>query len=355
MAITSTFWAVAGALALLDGEIMKLRTSSRAGAIVAILATSALLLPGAVPDQGTPPVVAEAAAPSASRGEARPPAGYSSQYAQVNGFRMHYLRGGSGSPVVLLHGFPQTWSEWSDQLGPLAEDHTVIAVDLRGNGDSGIPKDGYDTVQMAKDVHALLVQLGLNEGIQIVAHDIGAWIAYPYAALWPSEVDRMAMMEGPLPDEEIYGYPALNADGSPSIWHYGFFQQDIAEGLIAGNERAFVEGFIGQFLGDPSTFSRADYEFYARYLREPGRTEAWIKMYRALHVDVEQNSRLRARGRLPMPILAIGGEKSLGTSIGTQLERYASDVDTKVLPGAGHWVTEERPDELTRMLRTFLQ
>jgi len=340
---------------------MKKRTYGLAGAASAALAASAFLLPGIAPEQGSPPAAAQSAtaqssgASTAPRGEARPPAGYTSRYANVNGFRMHYLRGGSGSPVVLLHGFPQTWSEWRDQLGPLAEDHTVIAVDLRGTGDSGVPKDGYDTVQMAKDVHALLVQLGLNDGVQIVAHDIGAWIAYPYAAMWPAEVERMALMEGPLPDEAIYGYPALNADGSPSIWHYGFFQEDIAEGVIAGDERAFVEGFIGQFVGDPSAFSPADHEFYARYLREPGRAQAWIKMYRALDVDVEQNKRLQARGKLSMPVLAIGGEKSLGTSIGTQLKDYASDVDTRVLPGAGHWVTEERPDELNQMLRSFLQ
>jgi pimeloyl-ACP methyl ester carboxylesterase len=337
--------------------MMKLRTYGLAGATTAILAASALLLPGSVPSHGSPPAAAETAvaASTASRGEVRPPAGYRSQYAQVNGFRMHYLRGGSGSPVVLLHGFPQTWSEWRDQLGPLAEDHTVIAVDLRGAGDSGVPKDGYDTVQMAKDVHALLTELGLNDGIQIVAHDIGAWIAYPYAAMWPSEVERMALMEGPIPDESIYAYPALNADGGPSIWHYGFFQEDISEGLVRGNERELVEGFIGQFVGDRSAFSPADYEFYARYLREPGRMRAWIEMYRSLHVDVEQNERLRAKGKLTMPILAIGGEKSLGASIGDQLGDYATDVDTKVLAGSGHWVTEERPRELTRMLRTFLR
>ncbi|MCP2263247.1 alpha/beta fold hydrolase [Promicromonospora thailandica] len=342
---------------------MRKRSAGVGAVVAAVLATAGLLLPGAAPAEGPPSAraatvataPAEAAPASGKHHEARPPAGYSSHHARVNGFRMHYLRGGSGSPVVLLHGFPQTWAEWRDQLGPLAEDHTVIAVDLRGTGDSGVPKGGYDTVQLAQDVHDLLTQLGLNDGIQIVAHDIGAWVAYPYAAMWPDEVERMALMEGPIPDESIYGYPALDAAGGPSIWHYGFFQQEISETLVEGSERELVEGFIGQFLGDPSAFGPADYEFYARYLREPGRWDAWLKMYRALHVDVEQNAELQARGPLPMPILAIGGEKSLGTYIGTQLEEYASDVETRVLPGAGHWVTEERPHELTQMLRTFLR
>ncbi|WP_413100796.1 alpha/beta fold hydrolase [Streptomyces sp. Inha503] len=100
---------------------------------------------------------------------------------------MHYVRGGSGSPVVLLHGFPQTWAEWREELGPLAKDHTVIAVDLPGTGESGFPKSGYDTAQMAKDVHSLLEQLRLNKGIQVVGHDIGLWVAYPYGAQWPRE------------------------------------------------------------------------------------------------------------------------------------------------------------------------
>ncbi|MEV0890674.1 alpha/beta hydrolase [Promicromonospora sp. NPDC050262] len=344
---------------------MKMRSLGIGGAVAATLATTALLLPGAAPDRGAAPVAVEtvavsagssaSAASAAGHRDARPPTGYTSQYAQVNGFRMHYLRGGSGSPVVLLHGFPQTWAEWTDQLGPLAEDHTVIAVDLRGTGDSGVPQGGYDTTQLAKAVHALLTRLGLNDGVQIVAHDIGAWVAYPYAAMWPDEVERIALMEGPIPDETIYEYPALNADGGPSIWHYGFFQQDISEGLVAGNERELVEGFIGQFLGDESAFSPADYEFYARYLREPGRWDAWLKMYRALHVNVEQNARFRADGPLTMPVLAIGGEKSLGASIGDQLEKYASNVDTRVLEGSGHWVTEERPQALTDLLRAFLR
>ncbi|PUB24916.1 pimeloyl-ACP methyl ester carboxylesterase [Promicromonospora sp. AC04] len=296
-----------------------------------------------------------AAAITTSPDRTRVPAGYESHYAHVNGFRMHYLRGGSGSPVLLLHGFPQTWAEWHHQLGPLAADHTVIAVDLRGTGDSEVTSDGYDTVQMADDVHALLTQLGLNDGIQIVAHDIGAWVAYPYAARWPSEVDRMALLEGPLPDETVYDYRALDPDGGPSIWHYGFFQADIAEGLIAGNERALVEGFIGQFLGDQTAFAAVDYEFYAERLRRPGRVEAWVKMYRSLAVNIQQNKQLQAAGPIGMPILAVGGEKSLGKSIGTQLERYATQVDTRVLAGAGHWVTEERPHEVTELLRTFLR
>lgn len=286
---------------------------------------------------------------------AEPPSGYHSHYANVNGFRMHYLRGGHGSPVVLIHGFPQTWTEWRPQMKELAQKHDVIAVDLRGTGDSGVPKKGYDTAQLAEDVHALLTNLGLNKRIQIVAHDIGLWVAYPYAAKWPTEVSRMAVMEGPIPDKRIYSYPALNPGGAPSIWHFGFFQEPLSEQLIAHHEKNLVEGFITQFLAVRDAFKPADFAFYAEYLREPGRLKAWLKMYRALDTDVAQNKKFQARGPLPMPILAIGGEKSLGASIGQQWKEYASHVDAKVLLGSGHWVTEEQPRELTSMLANFLQ
>ncbi|WP_433296219.1 alpha/beta fold hydrolase [Pseudonocardia sp. CA-142604] len=300
-----------------------------------------------------------AAAPSQSpspNSQVEPPPGFASKYANVNGFRMHYVQGGAGPPVVLIHGFPETWSEWRDQLGPLSEEHTVIAVDLRGVGNSEVTQDGYQTAQLAQDVRELLKQLELHNGVQVVGHDIGLWVAYAYGAQWPSEVSRMAVMEAPIPDNSLYNFPAIEADPStPSVWHFGMFQEPLAEHLIAGRERPFVEDFIGQFLGNKSAFSAADYDFYAQYLRQPGRTAAWLSMYRELREDVRQNEKFRAEGKLPMPILAIGGEASLGTKIADQWRQYAVNVDGQVLRGSGHWVTKEKPQELTAMLRSFLQ
>ena len=280
--------------------------------------------------------------------------GYTSKYAQVNGFRMHYLRGGSGSPVVLLHGFPQTSAEWKPQLQALAKHHTVIAVDLRGTGDSSVPKHGYDTAQLADDVHTLLDQLDLNQGIQIVAHDIGAWIAYPYAATWPTEVKRMVVMEGPIPDRSLYTFPAFSPEGELSTWHLGFFQKTWAETLVRGHERVLVEGFIDQYLSVEEAFDAKDYEFYAKYLREPGRFKAWMNMYQALHTDIAQNEKFRNAGLLRMPVLAVGGEEALSSAVGTQWQGYASNVETRVMPDTGHWLTEERPRQTTTMLLKFL-
>ncbi|WP_221891137.1 alpha/beta fold hydrolase [Microbispora sp. KK1-11] len=299
--------------------------------------------------------VAQSAATATEESVGRLPHGYRSNYARVNGFQMHYLRGGSGSPVVLLHGFPQTSAEWEPQLKALAKNHTVIAVDLRGTGDSSVPETGYDTAQLADDVHKLLAQLKLNKGIQIVAHDIGAWIAYPYAAMWPSEVSRMVVMEGPIPDQSLYTFPAFPAEGELSTWHLGFFQKDFAQDLVRGHERDLVKGFIEQYLAVDSAFDTRDYEFYARYLREPGRFKAWMDMYQALHTDIAQNQKFREAGLLKMPVLAVGGEEALSSAVGTQWKGYASNVETQVMADTGHWLTEERPRELTTLLLGFLR
>ncbi|RDD85297.1 alpha/beta fold hydrolase [Streptomyces parvulus] len=281
--------------------------------------------------------------------------GVTSHFAKVNGFRMHYLRAGSGSPVVLVHGFPQTSAEWRPQMEALAREHTVIAVDLRGTGDSDVPKKGYDTVQLADDVHTLLAQLGLNENVQMVAHDIGVWVAYPYLAKWGDEVSRAVVMEGPIVDESIYSFPSLAPSGGLYVWHHGFFQKKLAEQLVRGHEHEFVKGFVDQYLGVKKAFDSADYEYYARFLREPGRFAAWMKMYRSLDQDVAQTKQLSSQGKLDMPILAIGGSEALGSGVGDQWSKYGTDVESKVLAGSGHWVTEEKPRELTDMLLGFLR
>lgn len=289
--------------------------------------------------------------------QAQPPAGFRSEFAEVNGFRMHYVVGGHGSPVVMLHGFPQCWTEWKQQMVPLARNHTVIAVDLRGTCESQVTPGGYNAAQLAADVHQLLRQLGLNQSVQVVAHDIGVWVAYDYAAQWPSEVRSMAAMEAPIPDESVYSYPVLNADPNrPAAWHFGLFQLSLAEKLIAGNERVLVEDMITEYLGGNKTpFTASDYDFYAANLKKPGHTTAWMSVYRGLRTDVRQNEEFQARGKLTMPILAIGGEDSFGAAVPDQWRDYAVNVQGRVLKNSGHFVTEEKPHEVTALLQAFLQ
>jgi pimeloyl-ACP methyl ester carboxylesterase len=323
--------------------------------LVALLVVSATLSPEAWAE--SPEHVSVAAQSQSPYPRSQPPAGFQSKYAEVNGFRMHYMQGGTGSPVVMIHGFPQSWTEWRQQMGPLSKNHTVIAVDLRGTGDSQVTESGYESAQLAKDVHQLLTQLGLNNGVQVVAHDIGVWVAYDYAAQWPSEVRSVAAMEAPIPDDSVYTFPVLNADpNKPAAWHFGLFQLPLAEHLIAGHERVLVEDMITEYLaGDKSPFTASDYDFYAHYLQEPGHTTAWMSVYRGLRADVEQNKKFLAQGKLKMPILAIGGQNSFGGTIADQWRDYAVNVQGRVLPNTGHFVTEEKSQEVTSMLQSFLQ
>lgn len=282
------------------------------------------------------------------------PVGFVSKFAQLRGFKMHYVEGGHGDAVMMIHGFPQTWDEWHDEMPTLAQDHTVIAVDLRGEGQSGVPASGYDASTLAGDIHQLLEQLHVASGVQIVAHDVGLNVAYAYAAQWRTEVRRMAVMEAPVPDADIYKQPVLNPDHSPTLWHFGLFQLPLAQQLIAGHEMEFTRGFIGEFLHEQSAFTSADYQYYASFLRQPGRLLAWLKVYRALPQDVIQNAGYLKQGKLQMPILAIGAQQSFGTKVGSQWHKYASNVRFVLLPNSGHWVTEEQPVALTRALSSFL-
>ena len=285
------------------------------------------------------------------------PAGFRSKYAEVNGFRMHYVRGGKGSPVVMIHGFPEDWTEWRQEMSPHSKPHTVIAVDLRGAGESQVTESGYQAAQLAKDVHQLLTQLKLNNGVQVVAHDIGEWVAYAYGAQFRSEVRSMAVMEATIPDESWYHYPVLNADpNKPAAWHFGLFQLPLTEKLIAGHERVLVHDMMLEYVaGDKSPFTASDYDYYAHFLKEPGRTTAWMSVYRGLRTDVQQNKEFLAQGKLKMPILAIGGQYSFGSGVPDQWREYAVNVQGRVLKGSGHFVTQERPKEVTAMLQSFLQ
>ncbi|MBO3675098.1 alpha/beta fold hydrolase [Streptomyces sp. NEAU-YJ-81] len=325
-------------------------------ALAAVLLVSLGASAGAWGDSRGQDAAVEKSPSSSSFPQEEPPPGFKSKYAEVNGFRMHYLQGGKGSPVVLIHGFPQSWVEWRDQMGPLSKNHTVIAVDLRGAGNSEVTKGGYEKAQMARDVHELLKRLKLNNGVQVVGHDVGLWVSYAYAAQWPREVRRMAVMEAPIPDDSLYRFPALEANPkTPSMWHFGLFQLPLAEHLISGHERVFVQGFIEELLVNKAAFTPADYNFYAHYLKEPGRTVAWMKMYRELRGDVDQNKKFLAEGKLKMPVLAIGGQASFGGKIADQWRDYATNVSGRVLKGAGHWVTEEKPKDVTNLLQSFLQ
>ncbi len=273
--------------------------------------------------------------------------------ARVNGLNIHYLRAGTGDPLVLLHGWPQHSLMWRKLMPALAERYTVIAPDLRGAGGSSIPAAGYDKRTMATDVYALVRQLGF-ERIFLVGYDHGAGVAYQYASAHPAEVRRLAILDYAMPG---FGYekamqPSPDWD-SGSNWQLAFFTvPDVAERFIVGQERELLTWFFWHISCNPSAVSQNDFEEYVRQISKPGALRAGINYYAAVWQDMEHHKET-ARRKLRMPVLAVGGECSGGAGIAQSMQPLAENVRGVVIERAGHWLTDERPDALTRQLLTF--
>ncbi len=267
---------------------------------------------------------------------------FSHHMAEVNGVKLHFVRGGTGEPVVLLHGFPQTWYEWHRIMPALAERYTVIAPDLRGMGASSKPASGYDKQTVAEDIYQLVSQLGWQK-ISIVGHDFGAPVAYAYAAAHPDDVRRLVMIEG-----------AVSVTKSPKMyWHMAFHAEpDIAESLIVGRERLYLSWFYRKFGYNPAAFAEEDIDEYVRWYSAVGAMRSALQYYRNGQQDIAQNIESKKR-KLEMPLLAIGGEQSLGSNVEMMMQDFASNIRGSVIKDCGHWIAEEQPEELTRQLLDF--
>jgi pimeloyl-ACP methyl ester carboxylesterase len=288
--------------------------------------------------------------------ERRPPDGFSEQATSVDDVKINYVRGGDGPTVVLLHGYPQTWYSWRKVMPELSQRYTVVAPDLRGAGDSGAPADGYDKKTLAGDVHGLLAQLGLDESVRVIGHDIGAMVAYAYAAQHPDSVERLVFCEAVIPDEGIYQMPVLTADG-PGHWNFGLFNVgngSFPEGLVAGRELAWVRGYMITQAKRPEAIDEQSLREYARCLLDDEHLRASFAYFRMLNQDMADNAEY-AKTRLPMPVLAIGASSSLGDTVAAQVTRYAQNVRISVIDDAGHYLFDEQPDELSRQVLDFLE
>lgn len=267
--------------------------------------------------------------------------------------RLHYVLAGRGPPVLLLHGFPETWYSWRRIIPALAREHTVIVPDLRGVGRSSVPRSGYDKQTMAADLHALVRRLGLRQ-VSVVGHDLGAWVAYAYAREHRREVRRLAFLEAGLPG---FGLERLLDFSQPGrgIWHLAFFMQpQVPERLIAGRERYFITHFIAPRKARRGAFSRRSVGVYVRAYARPGRMRAALEQYRALYRDGADN-RAGAGPKLEMPVLALGGEAGARGMPLEAMRMVAAHVSGGMVPGAGHWLMEERPAEISRRLTAFLR
>jgi pimeloyl-ACP methyl ester carboxylesterase len=266
----------------------------------------------------------------------------------VDGVRLHYLTTGKGPAVILLHGYAETSRMWRPILPVLAERFTVIAPDLPGIGDSAIPADGLDMKSAAMRIHGLARKLGVEKA-RVVGHDIGLMVAYAYATEFPAETEKLAVMDAFLPGVEGWE-PIYN---SPDYWHFRF-HGPTPEALVKGRERTYFEYFWNDLAADSSrSLPEADRAAYAEAYARPGRMRAaWA--YFASFQETAKDFAQFAQTKLTMPVLSIGGEKSLGEALGQQMKVVASDVTVVVVKEAGHWIMEERPKETTEALVKFL-
>jgi pimeloyl-ACP methyl ester carboxylesterase len=271
-----------------------------------------------------------------------------SRSAEVDGVKLHYLKAGQGPALILLHGYAETSRMWRPILPSLAERFTVIAPDLPGIGDSAIPANGLDMKTSAIRIHGLARSLGVGKA-RVVGHDIGLMVAYAYAAQYSSEVEKLVLMDAFLPG--VAGWePVYN---NPGIWHFRF-NGPTPEALVQGRERIYFEHFWNDFAADKTrSIPEADRKAYTEAYSRPGRMHAgwayFVSFPRAAQ-DFAQLSKIK----LTMPVLVIGGEKSLGDVLGQQTKLVAVDVTVVVLKDTGHWVLEERPKDTTDALLKFL-
>ena len=270
--------------------------------------------------------------------------------AKIDNVQLHYLTAGKApSAVILLHGFAETSRMWRPIMLTLAEKFTVIAPDLPGIGDSSIPADNkIDMITAAKQIHDLVRSLKIDKA-RVVGHDIGLMVAYAYAAQFPAETEKLAVMDAFLPG--VPGWePIYNA---PNIWHFRF-NGEYPEKLVKGRERTYFEYFWNVLAADKTrSLPEADRKAYTDAYAKPGRMRAaWT--YFASWPQLAKDFAQFSQTKLTMPVLSIGGEKSLGNELGAQMKLVADNVTVIVLPDTGHWILEEKPKETTDALTNFL-
>jgi pimeloyl-ACP methyl ester carboxylesterase len=271
-----------------------------------------------------------------------------SKFAEVNGVRLHYLIAGKGDPVLLLHGYAETSHMWLPLIAKLMGNHTVIAPDLRGFGQSAAPPGGYTKRQMAQDVHALMVKLGYPK-VRVVGHDIGLMVAYAYAAQYPGEVDRIVLMDAFLPGVGDWKSVWLLRD----LWHFHFYGKTPLA-LVTGRERIYLEHFWNDFAADPKkSLSETDRKFYAREYARPGHMAAGMEVFRAFERDAADFAGF-AKTPLSVRMLVLSGEKAGGNFLIEQGRLVDDNVEGVIIKGSGHWLMEEAADQVIPKLVEFL-
>lgn len=280
--------------------------------------------------------------------------GFTRGFATVDGVRIHYVIGGraDGQALVLFPGFPQSWYAWRKILPALGDHYRIIALDLPGQGDSDRPSSGCDTTNVATIVHDLMQKLGVERHF-LVAHDIGAWVAYPYAALYGSSVLGLAILDTGIPGISLPDALPWSSEVAWRTWHVAFHNvAELPEALIEGRERIYLNWFLQRKAANPQVFSDADFDEYYRVFMSNG-LKGGLAYYRAVSVSAKQNRELSDKGLLAMPVLAVRADQGSMPDLVAQLQKIATNVRGTAIVNSGHYLAEEQPEALARELRNF--
>jgi pimeloyl-ACP methyl ester carboxylesterase len=277
------------------------------------------------------------------------PASFHTQEIAANGATLHVRVGGAGSAVVLLHGFGDTGDMWEPLAEILVKDHTVIVPDLRGMGLSSHPDSGYDKKTEAQDIAAIMDRLGVAKAA-LVTHDIGNMVGYALAAEFPDRITRWAVMDAPLPGIGHWADQLSN----PKTWHFNFHGPD-EERLVAGRERIFLDRFYNELSATPAGIDEQTRQHYARLYALPHAMHDALEQFVNFPRDGDDNRAFLAKGKLTMPILAIGGDHSYGAQMAVELEFVAEHVKGTSIRDSGHWIMEEQPAQAIAAIVPFIE
>jgi len=277
---------------------------------------------------------------------ASPPANFKHANANVNGVNIHYVIGGKGEPLILIHGFGQNWYMWNRLLPEFSKYFTVIVPDLPGLGESGKPDSGYDKKTLAVYIHGLVKQLGYQQ-IKLAGHDIGLMVAYAYSAQFPDEVNKLALMDALLP-----GVEPVWSQVKSSAWWFGFFGWPASGEIVAGKEKEFLSNFWPVVGHVQNAFTQEESNEFIRAYSVQGATTGAFHWFGAFEQDAKDNKEFMKK-KLKMPLLAMGGEYFGAAFLVDHCKLVAENVTGSNIKGAGHWIVQENTEQVQKDLLNF--
>jgi len=277
--------------------------------------------------------------------------GFSNHYAEVNGTTLHYVSGGEGEPLILIPGYPETWWAYHKVMPLLAQKYRLIVIEMRGMGSSAKPVDGYEKKNMAKDIFELVNLLGF-EKVAIAGHDIGAHVAFSFAANYPQLTSHLIVLDTPHPDAGMYQLPMLPVLGAPYLypWWLAFNQvKELPEQLLEGKMSLVIDWLFRHLLLAPESISDFDRAVYVAAYDNKEAIRASNAWYQAFPQDIEDH---KTYGPLSMPVIGIGG--SGYEMLAMSLPASATDLQLKKVNDSGHFILAEQPEQTAQFILEFL-